>query len=103
MTPSYPNGAISSRKSGLLLCAAAAFLPSAFSQFQFEIPQDFFGGGGFQQAPRQQQQRGRRGVQHRVPRGIDEKFAWMKGTEWMWNKWREVRFEYDVWIKRINE
>lgn len=34
-------------------------------------------------------------MQHRVPRGIDEKFAWMKGTEWMWNNWREVRFEPD--------
>ena len=30
-------------------------------------------------------------MQTRVPRGIDEKFAWMKGTEWMWNNWREVR------------
>ena len=31
-------------------------------------------------------------MQHRVPRGVHEKFSWMKGTEWMWNKWREVGF-----------
>jgi DnaJ-class molecular chaperone len=87
---------ISSKKAALFALTAAAFLPTATSQFQFEIPQDFFGGGGFQQ---QQQPRGRRqqrgGVQHHVPGGIDEKFSWMKGTEWMWNKWREVRFEPD--------
>ena len=47
--------------------------------------------------PQQQQRRrsSRGGVQHRVPRGIDDKFGWMKGTEWMWNSWREVKFEAD--------
>jgi len=81
-----------------ILCAAAGLLPSANAQFQFEFPQEFFqGGGGFhqQQQPQRRSRGGGRGVQQRVPRGIDEKFAWMKGTEWMWNNWREVRFEPD--------
>jgi len=33
------------------------------------------------------------------PRGITDKiskkFAWMKGTEWNWNNWRNVKFEKD--------
>lgn len=72
-------------------------IPGTAAQFQFEIPQEFFGGGGFQQMPPQQQRRrsSRGGVQHRVPKGIDDKFGWMKGTEWMWNNWREVKFEAD--------
>mmetsp|Transcript_4414 Transcript_4414/g.5638 ORF Transcript_4414/g.5638 Transcript_4414/m.5638 type:complete len:483 (+) Transcript_4414:87-1535(+) len=85
------------RNNFLIVAVALSNFQFAFGQFQFEIPSDFFGGGGFQQQ-QQQQPRGRRqqrGVQQRLPRGIDEKFAWMKGTEWMWNSWREVRFEPD--------
>jgi DnaJ-class molecular chaperone len=33
------------------------------------------------------------------PRGISDKigkkFSWLKGTEWNWNKWRNVKFEKD--------
>lgn len=72
---------------------ALAFVPLAAAQFQFEIPQEFFGGGG--QQFHQQQQRGRRSNGPRVPRGIDDNYSFMKGTEWLWNSWREVRFEPD--------
>jgi hypothetical protein len=49
------------------------------------------GGKQQQQQQRGRQQRGGRGgMQARVPRGIHETFAWMKGTEWKWNNWREV-------------
>jgi DnaJ-class molecular chaperone len=83
-----------------VLCAAASagLVPLvAEAQFQFEIPQEFFGGGGggFQQQMPQQRRRSRSGSQIRVPRSIDDKFAWMKGTAWMWNSWREVKFEAD--------
>lgn len=77
-----------------VLYAAASFPLTAQAQFQFEIPSDFFGQqGGFEQQP-QRRSRGRQGGT-KVPRGISERYSWMKGTEWNWNDWREVRFEPD--------
>lgn len=78
----------------VLVCALGFSFPGANAQFQFEIPANFFEAGGFQQA---QQPRGRRsrGGGVRVPKGVHENYAWMKGTEWLWNRWREVRFEPD--------
>lgn len=82
------------KRRGRLMLMFATTLPLAAAQFQFEIPSDFFQGGGFEQQMPQRRSRGRGGGT-RVPRDISDKFAWMKGTEWMWNNWREVRFEPD--------
>lgn len=78
--------------------AAAAVTP-AHGQFQFEIPTDAFfdgmgGGGGFQQQ-RQRGGRRQRSAQVQVPNDIHEAYAWMKGTEWKWNAWRNVKFDRD--------
>ncbi|CAE7452270.1 ERDJ3B [Symbiodinium natans] len=43
--------------------------------------------------------RGRREKPIKWPKGtsdkISKKFAWMKGTEWNWNNWRNVKFQKD--------
>lgn len=62
-------------------------------QFQFEIPAGMFeqmhgmpGGsrGGRRASPGES-----------APSGIDDKFNWLKATEWHWNNWRNVRFGAD--------
>jgi DnaJ-class molecular chaperone len=75
-----------SQRTGLLLLASVAGLASAqfeemFSQMfgdsaQFEVN----GGGGGGEA---------------VPQDVSEEFAWLKGTEWNWNDWRNVEFAAD--------
>lgn len=87
MAPERTREYNSGKRWATLLCAAAAAsMPSiAYAQFQFEIPSGLF----------EQAQPRRRGSNVRVPRDIHENFMWMKGTEWMWNNWAEIRFEPD--------
>lgn len=51
------------------------------------------GGGGFQQFHQQRPQA------PKWPKGVPDKpskkFGWLKGTEWNWNSWRNIKFEKD--------
>lgn len=86
------------RLSGLLLASViSAFVPGSFA-FIDEILKQFGqqqGGGGFQF----QQMGAPPTPQARWPKGttdkIHKKMAWMKGTEWNWNNWRNVKFVKD--------
>merc|ERR1712187_430994 len=61
-------------------------------QFQFQMGDGGFfemgGGGG-----------GRPAKKPKWPKGVSDKIgkkmAWLKGTEWNWNGWRNVKFEKD--------
>jgi len=46
------------------------------------------GGGGRQQRRAPKWPKG-------VPKDIEKSMAWLKGTEWSWNDWRNVKFEKD--------
>ena len=80
--------------------AALLLAPAVHAQFQFEIPPDMFGqmgGGGHFGGQRMGGQRQRRGGGggESVPVGITNEFDWLKGTEWNWNNWRNIRFDPD--------
>eukprot|EP00928_Gymnodinium_smaydae_P018389 TRINITY_DN16_c0_g1_i1.p1 TRINITY_DN16_c0_g1~~TRINITY_DN16_c0_g1_i1.p1 ORF type:complete len:521 (-),score=125.99 TRINITY_DN16_c0_g1_i1:144-1601(-) len=85
----------------LLLClvgghvsGVAAFFEELFGQggggsFQF-VGGDPFGGGGFGGGgPRKP--KWPKGVSNK----ISKKMAWLKGTEWNWNNWRNVKLQKD--------
>lgn len=77
-------------------CMSAAFIEDIFEQafggggggggFQFQMGGDMFGRGNRKKVPS-------------WPRGYSDKiskeFNWLKGTEWNWNSWRNVKFEKD--------
>lgn len=84
----------------LRLPGARAFIEEAFGQafgngggggFQFEMGGDPFGDDPFEM--------GRGSSGPRWPKGysnkISKKMAWLKGTEWNWNKWRDVKLQKD--------
>lgn len=78
--------------------AAHAFIEELFGQhfggggggFQFQMGGDgvFEMGGGHHQPRKPKWPRG-------ISDKITKKFAWMKGTEWNWNNWRNVKFNKD--------
>merc|ERR1740129_266372 len=59
-------------------------------QFQFQM-----GGGGFQQMGGGRQRPKRPKWPKGIHKTIEKNMAWLKGTEWNWNNWRNVKFEKD--------
>eukprot|EP00931_Biecheleriopsis_adriatica_P121303 TRINITY_DN96394_c0_g1_i1.p1 TRINITY_DN96394_c0_g1~~TRINITY_DN96394_c0_g1_i1.p1 ORF type:complete len:493 (-),score=128.05 TRINITY_DN96394_c0_g1_i1:172-1650(-) len=90
-----------------LAALTLAGAPQRASAFIEEIFQQFGGGGGGQQFHFQMGGGnvfemgggGRREKPIKWPKGVSDKitkkYSWMKGTEWNWNNWRNVKFEKD--------
>lgn len=76
---------------------AASFIEEIFQQFASGGGQQFHfqmgDGGAFEMGG------GRREKPVKWPKGtsdkISKKFSWLKGTEWNWNSWRNVKFQKD--------
>ncbi len=79
--------------------AAASSLWCALAQFQFEIPAEMFGqmGGGMGGIPAEMfgQMGGGEPAGQGFPDEITHEYNWLKGTEWHWNDWRNVKFHKD--------
>jgi DnaJ-class molecular chaperone len=62
-------------------------------QFQFQMGGDGqmfqMGGGGGQKRPKKPK------FPKGVPNKVSKDMAWVKGTEWNWNNWRDVKFQKD--------
>lgn len=56
------------------------------------IPFGFGGGGG---RPRKQQQQPDPGFPKGVEDKIAKEFNWLKGTQWFWDRWNDVKFQKD--------
>lgn len=79
----------------LNLPLAVAFIEEIFSQFGAGGGQQFHfqmgGGHPFQMGGGQRAIKWPKGTSDK----ITKKFSWLKGTEWNWNSWRNVKFQKD--------